>query len=167
MDNLANALEPFNENGEWFAEGSRWDWWVIGGRWEGMLINSELEACDYARKSEIAWELMAKAELECMFKFYNQNKQSEFASKSSEYPQPDESDTDYARRMFRPFSTHSFLTLNGDWEENGRMGWWGQVLEEEKYSDSICKPVDWPSRYQQLVRDVKDDEWLVIVDCHV
>jgi hypothetical protein len=30
-------MEPFDENGEWFKDGSRWDWWVIGGRFTGRL----------------------------------------------------------------------------------------------------------------------------------
>lgn len=30
-------MEPFDENGEWFEDGSRWDWWVIGGRYTGKF----------------------------------------------------------------------------------------------------------------------------------
>jgi len=34
---VAHQMEPFDENGQWFKEGSRWDWWVIGGRFTGRL----------------------------------------------------------------------------------------------------------------------------------
>lgn len=34
---IAYQMEPFDENGEWFREGSRWDWWQIGGRFTGKL----------------------------------------------------------------------------------------------------------------------------------
>lgn len=30
-------MEPYDEKGEWFRDGSRWDWWVIGGRFTGLL----------------------------------------------------------------------------------------------------------------------------------
>jgi len=30
-------MEPFDENGTWFRDGSRWDWYQIGGRFTGML----------------------------------------------------------------------------------------------------------------------------------
>src|SRR3954470_2154959 len=36
---VEHLLAPYDENGEWFADGSRWDWWVVGGRWTGWLGN--------------------------------------------------------------------------------------------------------------------------------
>ena len=34
---IAWQMEPFDENGEWFKSGSRWDWYVVGGRFTGQL----------------------------------------------------------------------------------------------------------------------------------
>jgi hypothetical protein len=34
---VAEQMAPFEENAEWFADGSRWDRYQIGGRWTGML----------------------------------------------------------------------------------------------------------------------------------
>ena len=34
---VTSKMTPFDENGEWFKDGSRWDWWVIGGRYTGNL----------------------------------------------------------------------------------------------------------------------------------
>ena len=34
---IAKQMAPFDENGECFADGSRWDWYQIGGRWTGKL----------------------------------------------------------------------------------------------------------------------------------
>ncbi len=34
---VAEQMAPFEENEEWFADGSRWDWYQIGGRWTGKL----------------------------------------------------------------------------------------------------------------------------------
>lgn len=30
-------MEPYDENGHWFKDGSRWDYWTIGGRYTGRL----------------------------------------------------------------------------------------------------------------------------------
>lgn len=34
---VAHQMEPFDENGEWFKDGTRWDWWTIGGRYTGKF----------------------------------------------------------------------------------------------------------------------------------
>src|SRR5688500_14258938 len=34
---IAEQMMPFDENGEWFRDGSRWDWYQIGGRFTGLL----------------------------------------------------------------------------------------------------------------------------------
>ena len=36
-DAISEQMAPFDENGEFFADGSRWDWWTIGGRFTGSL----------------------------------------------------------------------------------------------------------------------------------
>lgn len=40
---IAHEMEPFNENGELFADGSRWDWYQIGGRSTGQLTGYDPE----------------------------------------------------------------------------------------------------------------------------
>lgn len=34
---VTQQMTPFDEQEEWFKEGSRWDWWEIGGRYTGRL----------------------------------------------------------------------------------------------------------------------------------
>lgn len=34
---IAYQMEPFDENGQWLKNGSRWDWYVVGGRFTGKL----------------------------------------------------------------------------------------------------------------------------------
>lgn len=36
-EEITRLLAPYDENDEWFREGSRWDWWVVGGRFTGSL----------------------------------------------------------------------------------------------------------------------------------
>ena len=46
-NDVQSAIEwemmPFDENGEWFRDGSRWDWYVIGGRYTGSLTGYDPE----------------------------------------------------------------------------------------------------------------------------
>ena len=37
-------MYPFNENGEWFKDSSRWDWYEIGGRYTGRLTGYDPES---------------------------------------------------------------------------------------------------------------------------
>lgn len=37
-------MEPFNEDGDWFKDGSRWDWYVVGGRYTGRLSGYDPES---------------------------------------------------------------------------------------------------------------------------
>ena len=36
-EHVTRQMAPFEEGGEWFEDGTRWDWWVIGGRWKGLF----------------------------------------------------------------------------------------------------------------------------------
>lgn len=61
------------------------------------------------------------------------------------------------KRGKEAITTFAFLR-NGQWYENGRMGWWGVVTGEE------C---DWTDQFHLLLEDVPEDELLTIVDCHI
>lgn len=50
-------MEPFNENGEWFREGSRWDWWHIGGQYTAKFepdYDPEKDPVNWA-DGEVKW----------------------------------------------------------------------------------------------------------------
>lgn len=51
-----HQMEPFNEDGEWFADGSRWDWWVIGGRYSGRILGK-----DVANRGELTESALLEA----------------------------------------------------------------------------------------------------------
>jgi hypothetical protein len=44
-------MAPYDENGEFFADGSRWDWYQIGGRFTGLL-NPDYDAAQDPRNWE-------------------------------------------------------------------------------------------------------------------
>ena len=49
-------LAPYDENGEFFREGSRWDWWEVGGRWRNALL-----PFDHAPVSEVPTDIRVTA----------------------------------------------------------------------------------------------------------
>lgn len=56
--------------------------------------------------------------------------------------------------------TFAFLSADGEWKERGRMGWFGMVADEQD-------PDEWDATLKQLVEDVADNDWLVVVDVHI
>ncbi|MEN6549930.1 MAG: hypothetical protein ABFE07_28135 [Armatimonadia bacterium] len=55
--------------------------------------------------------------------------------------------------------THALLR-DGNWYEQGRMGWWGAVLDEKDEGR-------WEEEYQKLIRDLPGDTLLSVYDCHI
>lgn len=56
--------------------------------------------------------------------------------------------------------TFAFLGADGEWHERGKMGWFRSVADE-KDADA------WDAQLKQLVEDVEDEDWLVVVDVHI
>lgn len=57
--------------------------------------------------------------------------------------------------------TFAHVTKDGEWLEKGQMGWWG-IVTEEKHSEE-----DWDEAQRELLKFVDDNDWLVVVDCHI
>ena len=166
---VEKLLEPYDENGEWFAEGSRWDWWVTGGRYSGLLCNKVSGLWgDIVAKNEIDWEKMGEREAAEWRKSWRDEAARQEPIKkdangngvitlpcSGEIVTEDE----YVRNNLSAFCTHALVDKDGEWHENGRMGWFGTKIDE---GDD-----DWPSQYRKLLRSVSDESHLAIVDCHV
>ena len=57
------------------------------------------------------------------------------------------------------FTTFAVVLPNGRWYEEGEMGWFAMVSDEDK---------DWSARYKERFLDTADPNWiLTIVDCHI
>ncbi|QIG76052.1 hypothetical protein EVC24_031 [Rhizobium phage RHph_I4] len=62
-----------------------------------------------------------------------------------------------------PFSAFAFIDLEGNWNENGSMGWWGIVTDEKDEAD-------WGATFSAFMKDLVEnhsDKFLAVVDCHV
>ncbi len=59
-----------------------------------------------------------------------------------------------------PIDCYAFVNTNGEWFESGQMGWFG--------ISSNNKPErQWQDEIQVLMKHVIEDDYLVIVDCHI
>tara|TARA_R110002051_G_C8550909_1_gene472654 strand:- start:92 stop:706 length:615 start_codon:yes stop_codon:yes gene_type:complete len=54
----------------------------------------------------------------------------------------------------------ALLTANGKWHERGKMGWFGTASNEQT-------PEQWSAEYAKCVADIKPEQWVAIVDCHI
>jgi hypothetical protein len=97
-DKVAELLAPYDENGEWSRNGSRWDWWVIGGRWDGELFTEQ--------------ELPRMDDGQGGFNFGEEFHQLKRNSRP-------------VSQLNEDFSCRAIITPDGAWHEQSRMGWFG------------------------------------------
>lgn len=58
------------------------------------------------------------------------------------------------------FTTHAVITKDGQWLEEGAMGWFG-------FRDN-SNIVEWTDNYHKLVfENATDDDYITIIDCHI
>lgn len=166
------------ENGEVYSTGNpngKWDWYEIGGRWSGMLkLKKSINGCintDQAYKREIDftpspdeikkakrfWELYVEGD-----KPKNSDEEkivkNEFYNKEyylKEYSSKD----DYVTRSTE-FSTFAVIK-NGTWYEKGEMGWFGMSSATHKESGKWDR-----SFFDKWIKNLPDDAFLTVVDCH-
>lgn len=151
---LEYALAPFNEelplmesepdeDGEtyWFNPDARWDWWVVGGRWGGH------------------WTLKETALIADFVKDETESSAFGFADAVKELYR-----TDCARvRALAPEGiqvAYSFLDLDGNWNEQGHVCWFGLATNETSEEE-------WSDTYLRWIASMPDDTWLVNCDLHI
>ncbi len=52
------------------------------------------------------------------------------------------------------------VLMDGEWYENGSMGWWGMVSDEKDLDD-------WNREWNKLIDSLPDDTLLSVYDCHI
>lgn len=68
-------------------------------------------------------------------------------------------DTYLQRARDGAFATFAVLK-DGNWYENGKMGWWG-IITDEQDTDV------WHAEFAKLVSNLPPETWLTVVDCHI
>ena len=60
------------------------------------------------------------------------------------------------------FSTYAFVTAEGEWHEQGRMGWFGM---DDATNESICQ---YEEKFQSYLQEAREKGLAItIVDCHI
>lgn len=66
----------------------------------------------------------------------------------------------YVERARNNATSTFAVLLDGEWYERGHMGWWGMVSDEKDGQD-------WAAEHWKLIKDLPDDVYLAVVDCHI
>ena len=163
-------LAPFDEQGEWSRDGSRWDWYVLGGRWTGALDGydpttdpANIVTCDLCSGTGTRPEWPAECTAEWIAECNGCNGCSgngtrlrwDFVPHMGDVWPVSEITTIPDR-----FVPNAILTPDGTWHERAVIGMFGMELEV-KESDG-----DWLAVVAKLLDEHANDIALII-DCHV
>lgn len=172
LADVERLLAPYDEAGEWFADGSRWDWWQIGGRFTGALDGYDpgedpenLTACEVCEGTGTRpeWPVETSPEwiVECngCNGCHGQGQHLKWPSEWADHA-GDIMATLEAHTIGNAFVPAAVVTPDGEWHEEGRVGWWGVTIE------TVESPGDWRMCVQRLM-EAHADTTAVIVDCHV
>lgn len=160
---------------------AQWDWYVLGGRWRGYFKlkpgkqgilgesgtggNQPKYDADQALKGDIDWEGMKKDKLEKAretwdtFEIAVQN--GTIKGNDAYWNYGIEKDDDEDSYIARQSSNATFAVLkDGEWYEQGNMGWFGVVLDEKDQGQ-------WNDEFDKLIESLPDETLLTVVDCHI
>jgi hypothetical protein len=177
--------------GFWYNPNAKWDWYQIGGRWSGSIklknghcgnlgekswANERVEIpenmtdqalvkdCDFSMNQEEYnkairfWEVVIDhSELK------NGESNDDFTTfyRESYYTNKYKTKEDYAKHC-ASFTTFAFVTDNGEWNEEGSMGWFG-------CSDTTNESLkSYQSTFEEYLKYAEqNDLYITIVDCHI
>lgn len=187
---LEYQMQPFDENGNWFKDGSRWDWYVIGGRWSGFFLGKDIIKVSEANPEE--WREAKRKKLIENWKAAQADERSKNDDTFKYFVYGIEKDMTFDQYIakFLPegasISAPAFLRER-NWHENGRMGWFGvntatECERDGKEAPRICRykkgkastntwnvdDAEWKAKYyDRFIKQCPDDWYLVVVDYHV
>lgn len=174
-------LAPYDENGDWFADGSRWDWWVVGGRWDGALLGLPwqpvVETCSFCKGTGVSPVATLREDGRYDHHFTGtagtQTRDTgchvcDGTGKDEAWPTNDGYQTlerNFAEdpsKVAPDFLPAAYLDAQG-WHEEGRMGWFGIIPDEH---GAEGKPeTAWAAEWKQAIASHRAP--VILVDCHV
>ena len=176
-------MEPFNENGEWFRDGSRWDWWEIGGRFSDLL------PADIMRRDQVDLQGIRQHSAEMIYEDWQRGQKEENAElrKAIYGIEPGDTFEQYLERNQTSFPPFFAFLRNRVWHERARMGWFGGTAQTEcelagedsqkcLHTDEHtgAKIISWGNDqtwgvkfFDRFVRDLPGSTILVVVDYHI
>lgn len=124
-------MMPFDEGGQWFRDGSRWDWYVIGGRFGGQFHGK-----DIIQIKQIDLPQMLEDKRQRMIACYDEAKKESHPAGIMEMiygvdPSTTTLDEYLAKLDGVAFPAPSAFLVNRHWHEGERMGWFGSTAATE------------------------------------
>lgn len=179
---IERMLQPFDENGEWFADGSRWDWWVIGGRWDGAMLGLPWldlkEACRFCEGTGVSKCATLKddgtyhhvfvggAEVDYPYGCHvcKGTKEDNVWTTDEGYQNP-KRNMCLGSEVSAEFTPYAFIDPDGEWHERARPHWFGNFVENESGEPPMSEDV-WDKEWAEAQKRYSD-HLFVMVDCHV
>ena len=180
--------ENAKAKGYWRNPKARWDWWEVGGRWRGLIrllpgktgytvpldqwnkdfvyppncCDAALVAdCDLSPNEKMKeraarlWEVLVEGDAP------REGENFPAILKSKYYLDRYGDKETYIRRE-SAFITQAFITAEGEWHEQGRMGWFGM---DDSTNESISR---YEKAFQAYLDEAREKGMAVtIVDCHI
>lgn len=116
---------------------SKWDWYQVGGRWSGLLYALPGETGERGEKS---WTNETEKQNNIQYDSLLKNQ------------------IDWDREEMKNFRTFAVIDRDGNWSEEGEMGWFGC---------STTTDDNWEETFKKIIEDIEEDERITIVDCHI
>lgn len=181
VDRATQMLAPYDENGTWFKDGSRWDWWMVGGRWDGALLGLEWSPrekdcsfCNGTKVSRLA-HLLEDGQYEHRYEGDGGTEVLPYgchvcrgSGKEEAWPTDEHYETlerNFAvdrTQVKMPHAPAAVVDAAG-WHEEGRMGWFGSIPDE---NGNLSKEAsEWEAEWARLLEAHAGP--VLLVDCHV
>jgi len=146
--------------GYWKNPQAKWDWYEVGGRFANHLVSKSGMIGDSFMVQDLDFEIMAKEKKSNAESVFDDSKKEDSATRFFKYGiKKDETREMYVARRSVPVNCFAFV-VDGEWVERGSMGWWGCVSDEKD-------PGAWVDTLQNLVKSLRPEQWLTVVDCHI
>lgn len=157
-DEQFNILSTYNPK-------SKWDWYCIGGRFYDILLSKDGDEAVELPVSEIDFS-PNKTDYENALEFWDKsvegNDPGMFSIYKPEYYKQRYGDRETYAKAMAAFTTFAVVTPDGEWHEQGQMGWFGMSDETDEQAR------EWNDKYKEKFIDTADPSWiLTIVDCHI
>lgn len=150
---------------------AKWDWFVVGGRWMGCLEENydprkdpeNLETCTYCNGTGRRTDEVGRANKHLQEKCNGcegTGKKLKWHLREIGWSAPVSRLAAYKGDKFKEMSMpFAFLTPDGEWIEEGEMGWWGCVSSQKKKSD-------WKADVKRVYKKYPN-HYVIAVDCHI
>ena len=180
--------------GRYINPNKKWDWWVVGGWWSDWLQLKDGTKVDSAAKGNIDFDAMIhEAKTEAGKKYDEVHKvvagrtwlsweeckaaknRNIKAAREMYLDQPVIKDLlklnvwldhdeflatrdAYIAKKGKAAIVPFALLVDGKWMERGNMGFWAFVSDENP---------DWDTEFAEILKDISDEMFITIVDCHI